>query len=350
MKPVAICTSTIHKLRGEEFGIPSWEDWLVENGIPCEQFDCYAYDAIEKLDNYSALIWHYSNFQNADLMEAQHILDIAERKGLKVFPNHSTGWHFDDKIAESYAFEEVGAPTPKNWMFYDLNTCIDWLNHKASFPIVAKLRRGSGSNNVKIIQSAKDGTKYAKRMFSKGYAPAQSLAYKAYSKLQSSHDWKTIISRVKKIPMFLISRRFGKGMPVEKGYCYFQEFIPNDGFDLKVVVVGDKLTFLNRKTRKGDFRASGGGDIAYDRSLITKQIIDSAFTTADALKMQQVGFDYVVDNRNGEGKIIEMCFGFDYRAVYDCGGWYDRESRWHEGGLNVEVEMVKNLFSSHFEV
>lgn len=345
MKPVAICTSTVHKKRNEVSNIPSFQNWLTENNIPFEDFDCYAYDAIEKLDNYCALIWWYSNFQNADLMEAQHILDIAKSKGLAVFPDHATGWHFDDKIAEAYAFCAVGAPTPKNWMFYDLETCLNWLQNKAEYPIVAKLRRGSGSNNVKLIKDVVRGMKYAKRMFSKGYCPAQSLIYKTYSKIQSTHDRKTLISRAKKIPMFLMTRKYGKGMPNEKGYCYFQEYTPNDCFDLKVVVVGDKLSFLNRKTRKGDFRASGGGDIAYDRNLITNQIIDSAFRTADALHMQQVGFDYVIDNRTGEGKIIEMCFGFDSEAIYNCGAWCDREHKWHEEPLNVKIEILTKLIS-----
>ncbi len=344
MKPVAICKSLIFRERTNDSQIKSWESWLEEHGIEYEYLDCYQNGIIDKLDNYSALLWHYSNFENADLMEAQHIIDIAERKGLKVFPNHATGWHFDDKIAEAYAFEEIHAPCPQNWVFYDLNSCLEWLKNSAQYPIIAKLRRGSGSNNVKMIKDFESGKKYAERMFSKGFSPAQSLGYKVYSKIQSTHDWSTFINRVKKIPNFLIARRYGKGMPIEKGYCYFQEFTPNDGFDLKIVVVGDKLSFLNRKVRKGDFRASGGGEIAYDRALMTKQLIKSAFSVADALRMQQVGFDYVIDSRTGEGKIIEMCFGFDADAIWECGGWFDRNFEWHDEPLNVQEEMLKKLF------
>ena len=345
MKPVAICENLLTRVRSGETETGQWIVYLTEHHIPYEYVNCYAPDIVDKLDNYSALLWHYSNFVNADLMEAQHILDIAAQKGLKVFPDHATGWHFDDKIAESYAFRAAGVPTPRNWVFYEYETCCRWLETEAEYPVVAKLRRGSGSNNVKLLKTAGQAKKYARRMFSKGYSPAQSLMYKTYSKVQSTHDWKTFATRLREIPNFLKGRHFGKGMPTERGYAYFQEFTPNDGYDIKVAVVGDKLSYLIRRTRKGDFRASGGGDIYYDRSLMTPQIIRSAFDAADALQMQCVGFDYVVDNRTSEGKIIEMCFGFDFDAIYEAGGYFDRDCVWHDEPMNVTAEILENLFN-----
>lgn len=342
MKPVGICNSLLMRERTGDGG-PTFEDYMEKAGIPYEYIDCYDYDIIEKLDNYSALIWHYENFVNADLMEAQNILDIAEAKGLKVHPNHSTGWHFDDKIAETYAFQSIGAPIPKTWMFYELDKCLAWLHSEARYPLVAKLRRGSGANNVKLLKTEGEARKYAKKMFSSGMSPAPSLLYKTYSKVQSTRDWKTLVSRTKRIPDFLRARRFGRGMPVEKGYCYFQEFIENDGYDIKVAVVGDRCSFLVRSTRKGSFKASGGGTIVYDKALMNKNIVDSAFKTADELGLQRVGFDYVVDTRTGQGLIVEMCFGFDSQAIYDCGGYWDRSFVWHDEPLNVPAEVVKNI-------
>lgn len=343
MKPVAICRSQLSERRKSTHNIPGWEGYLKEKGIPYEYVDGYRYDIVQQLDKYSALIWWYSNFVVSDLLEAQNILDIAEKKGLKVYPNHDTGWHFDDKIAEMYALQAAEAPIPESWVFYRLNDCLDWLKEQAKYPLVAKLRNGSGSNNVKLIKDASEAEKYAKRMFSKGFQPAPSLAYKTFSKIQSTRNWKTFVDRFKKIPNFLASRFFAKQMPVERGYCYFQEFTPNAGYDLKVAVVGDKLSYCVRKVRKGDFRASGGGDILYDRSFMTEQIIRSAFAAADALKMQCVGFDYVVDERSGEGKIIEMCFGFDAEAIWQCGGFFDRNCVWHDEPMNCREEIIKNL-------
>ena len=350
MKPVAICVNLLERKRKNvEHWHDTWCLWLQKHEIPYEIVDCYHYDIISRLRNYSALLWGYANFVNADLMEAQHILDIAARMGLKVFPNHSTGWHFDDKIAEMYAFQEVQAPIPQSWVFYELEKCLEWLTKEATYPLIAKLRRGSGANNVKMLKNVRQAKYYAKRMFSKGFSPSQSLLYKTYSKVQSTRDWKTLLARIRLIPNFLIARRYGLGMPMERGYCYFQEFIENDGYDLKVVVVGNKCSYLVRKVRKGSYKASGGGGIYYDRALVTPQIINSAFLTADVLGLQCVGFDYVVNRKDGRGCIVEMCYGFDSEAISASGGYWDRSLTWHDAPLNVPHEIIKNLMENQQE-
>ena len=104
------------------------------------------------------------------------------------------------------------------------------------------------------------------------------------------------------------------------------------------------MTFCARNVRKNDFRASGGGDIYYDRSLLTDDIIDAAFDTADKLGMNCVGFDYVVDERTGTGKIIEMCYGFDYIAQSDLGAYIDRNHIWHEEAVYVPDEIIKMVY------
>lgn len=345
MKPIAICKNdNIFKHSTQWIG--EWVDYCEKNGIPYEIVDCYRYDIISRLTNYSALLWNFSNFVISDLLEARNILNIASAKGLETFPDYNTSWHFDDKVAESYALQAVSAPAPKSWVFYDYVECEKWLKTEAEYPIVAKLRCGSGANNVKLLKDYNQAKKYAKRMFASGYNPTPSLVYKAYSKAQSSRSLKVALSRIKKIPEFLNTRAHARKMPIEKGYCYFQEFINNEGYDLKIAVVGDKLSFLCRDVRKGDFRASGGGDIKYTRELITKQIISSAFEAYDKLQLECVGFDYVVDKDTGEGKIIEMCYGFDYKAIMGAGGYWDRDCVWHNEPLNVPTEIINKILEN----
>ena len=43
----------------------------------------------------------------------------------------------------------------------------------------------------------------------------------------------------------------------QKNYVYFQEFVPNDGFDIRAIVVGNMAFGYYRKILKGDFKASG---------------------------------------------------------------------------------------------
>ena len=58
-----------------------------------------------------------------------------------------------------------------------------------------------------------------------------------------------------------------------------------------------------------------------------------------------MGFDYVVDKKTGQGKIIEMCYGFDFDAIKECGGYWDRGLNWHDEPLDVQWEIIDNLLS-----
>lgn len=322
----------------------SWTDrWIKickENKISYEVFDPYQYDVIKNVKKYSILLWHIQNYVYCDILEANKLLNCIENKGILTFPNHNTRWHFDDKIAEMYLFQMLEAPIPKSWVFYVKEDCIEWLKKEANYPLVAKLRCGSGANNVKLLRTSQEAIKYANKMFGKGLNPAPSFMYKAYSKAQSSKNIKTILNRIKKIPQFLHTLSRAKKFPNEKGYCYFQEYIENEGYDLKIVVVGDKLSFIARNIRKGDWRASGGGDIHYNKSLVTKEIIDSAFMIADKGKFQCMGFDYIVSSNTKKCYIVEMCFGFDSEALYAAGGYYDRNGIWYEKPLDVPYELL----------
>lgn len=341
-KPVAICVNDrIFKHSGV------WRSEILSfcerYGISYELIDPYQADIVEKLDQFGAMIWIIQNYVLADMMEARNILRIAESKGLKIFPDMNTSWHFDDKVAQMYALQSVGAPIPQSWVFYLLDDCLAFLEKEAEYPLVAKLRCGSGSNNVKLLKTRDEAVRYARQMFSRGFDPSPSLLYKAYSKAQSSRDWKTALSRIKKLPEFLNTRRHAKQLPVEKGYCYFQEFIPNDGYDLKVVVVGDKLSGFCRSIRKADFRASGGGDIIYNHELITEQIRETAFAAAKSMESQCMGFDYVVDKQTGKGMIIEMCYGFDQEVLTGANHSWDAFGKCYDEPLNAPREIMKNL-------
>lgn len=320
--------------------------YLDEHNIDYDIVNCYDPNIINILKDYDVLLWNIQNYVKADLMEARSIIYSAQKLGLKVFPDFNTSWHFDDKIAEMYLFEAVDAPIPKSWTFYFEDECINWLRNEAKYPIVAKLRCGSGANNVKLIKTEKEAVKYARTMFSKGIDPSPSVLYKAYSKAQSSKNLKTIINRVKKIPDFLRTRKSAKKIPNEAGYCYFQEFIENNGYDIKIVVIGNKLIPLCRNIRKGDWRASGGGDVYTDISLITEQIRKSAFETYDKCNFQCIGFDYVVDKNTNKGLIIEMCYGFDFQALSDVKGYFDRNGNWHnDNTLSIPKEILNYVLN-----
>ncbi len=321
-----------------------WKKYCIENNIVYDVIDCYAYNVISKLKNYDILLFNINNYVLQDMKFARGILWAAKKMGLLVFPDFNDCWHFDDKVSESYILQAINAPIPKYRCFYTFNDVQEWLNRPdISYPFIAKLMSGAGSHNVNLIKNKNQALSYAHKMFNNGISSAPSIAFKAKSQLQSSENIDNIKKRVAKIPEFIHTYRRARLFSKERGYAYFQEFIPNNGYDLKIVVIGDKMGFICRKNRKNDFRASGGGCLYYDRSLLNNKIIKSSFEVSDRLGCQCMGYDYIINNTTDDVYIIEMSYNFSHKALLDCNGYYNRDGEWINNQLNAPVEVLKNM-------
>jgi len=341
---VAICRNSNKKEHSTSWTSP-WIDYCSKNNIEYEILDPYRYDIIDKVREFDILLWHFSGYSYADMLIARNILFSAKRMGLKVFPDFNDCWHFDDKIAETYFLQSVNAPIPSSYMLYSEESLRIFIESYKEYPVVAKLKNGSGAHNVKLISSSTELSNYGKIMFTKGFNSSPSLLYKTSSNIKSSKSIKTFLQRLKRAPEFLRTLRKSQDFPREKGYVFLQEYIENPGYDLKVVVIGDKLSFIGRKTRKNDFRASGGGDIFYEKDYIPANILESAFSVSEQLGFQCMGYDYVVNDKTGEGVIVEISYGFSHQALLGAEGYYDRKGTWHNEPLNAPEEVLKNLIA-----
>jgi glutathione synthase/RimK-type ligase-like ATP-grasp enzyme len=322
----------------------SWKSYCEKNQLDCVIVDCYESNIMEQLKKYDYLLWNINNYSYIDMEISRSILFSARQVGIKIFPDYNDMWHYDDKIAETYLLQSVDSLAPQSWIFYSLDSIKQWLDAKNELPIVAKLRCGSGSHNVKLLKSKSQILAYAKQMLGNGLSPHPSLIGKAKANYDSSKkSWTLMKSRIKRIPEFYRTLKQAKQFPNEKGYVFLQEFIPNNGYDLKVVVIGDKLGFIGRHVRKNDFRASGGGDLFFDKSLITSDIIQSAFNVSDILGFQCMGYDYVVNSKTGKGLIVEMSYAFSHTALLQSNGYFDRNGDWYNEPLNAPEEIMKNL-------
>lgn len=324
-----------------------WIQYCENNDIDYAIVNCFDNNILEELKDFDMLLWHFSHYSLQEMLFARTILDSAKRIGLKVFPDFNTAWHFDDKVAETYLLKTVNAPIPKSWMFYTKESTISFLNNRCTYPVVAKLKSGSGSSNVKLLKNKGMAIKYTSKMFRDGFKTAPNILFKTKSNIKSSNNLQTFIKRAKRIPDFIQSLSKSRQLPNEKGYVFLQEFIPNDGYDLKVVIVGEKASFLARDVRTGDFRASGGGTIRYDKKYITQEVLDIAFKISNTLKFQCMGYDFVIDNRNQEPKIVEISYGFSHTAQMELGGYWTSQGKWVEEPLNAPAEIIRNLIEEY---
>ena len=282
------------------------------------------------------------------MKHARSVLYSAKQMGLKVFPDFADCWHFDDKIAENFLLDAVSAPVPRYSVFFSKEEFNDWMEGDPEFPVVAKLKTGSGSHNVKMLESKKDADSYSAVMFGKGFSPSPNPVFKATSNIRSARSYKEFIARFKRIPEFFMTLRRSSEFEDEKGYVYLQEFIKNPGYDLKVAVVGQKVSYFARRVRSGDFRASGGADFYYDQDHVPENVVVSALQVSKTLGMQCMGFDYVVDSESSKGLIVEMSYGFSYKAVIGAGGHWNARGKWIEEPLNAPAEILENMLTGKY--
>ena len=339
---IAVVKSDFHDQHSSAWG-HVWIEYCDQLKIDYSLIDWRSKDSFRKLVDHDIILWHYSHYSNDEMIFAKNILSALKSAGCIVFPDQADSQHFDDKVAQSYFIKALGLDSPENYPLHSLNAVNEWIKEKKEFPVVAKLRTGSGSSNVKLINDKNELKKYAKQMFGNAINSAPSTAFKLKSNLISTKSLDEFLTRIKRIPEFLFSRTQAKSLPKEKGYVYLQEYIPNVNYDLKIAVVRDKLSFVARGTRPGEFRASGGGTLFYDKTLVTKAIIDSAFKAFDALGSECTGLDMITDPRSNMPAILEVSYGFSHTAQLGAGGYFDRSGSWISKPFNPPLEVLNNL-------
>ncbi|MFW2342856.1 ATP-grasp domain-containing protein [Brevundimonas sp.] len=312
-------------------------------GLEYSLVDWRSLGAFERLASHDIVLWHFSHYSADEMRFARPILAALKLRGCTVFPDAADADHFDDKVAQAYLLQALGLDTPKNYTLHSRKAVDDWIEDVGVFPVVAKLRAGSGSSNVQLVKSKEQLSAYAKRMFGPGFRSRPGALFKIKSNLSSSRSMTDIMKRLRRAPEFLFSWLNAGNLPRESGYVYLQEFIPGVDYDLKIVVVGGKLSYICRAVRAGDFRASGGGNLYYDRSMVTPQIVAAAFKAAAALKSDCTGFDMIVDPRDGRAVVLEVSYGFSHTALMAAGEHCDRNGRWSRKPLNAPKEILKTL-------
>jgi len=317
-----------------------WINYCKENSINYKIVDCYATDIIEQMSDCYALMWHHSHMNSKDIVFAQKLLFALEHAGKVVFPDFKSAWHFDDKVAQKYLLEAISAPLVPTWVFYSKAEANAWAQ-RTQFPKVFKLRSGAGSSNVKLIRDKTEAEKHIKKAFGKGFSQYnawESLKDRWLKFREGKSDFQDVL---KGFIRFVYPSTFTRMAGKEIGYVYFQEFIPDNTFDIRVIVIDEKAFAIKRLVRRHDFRASGSGNILYEKENFNESTIKLAFTLADKLQLQCVAFDFVYDQI--EPKVVEISYGFMKEGYDKCVGFWDRELVWHQEPFNFCGWMVEKV-------
>ncbi|WP_027371397.1 ATP-grasp domain-containing protein [Desulfovermiculus halophilus] len=328
-----------------------WIEYCDEHNVPYKLVDCYASDIIDQIKDCQGLMWHWAHYDHKAQLFARQLTYSLEMIGKKVFPDSKTCWHYDDKVGQKYLLETIGAPLVPSYVFYDQDTALTWAD-QATYPKVFKLRNGAGSGNVKLVSDKHRAKQLIKKAFGRGF--------KASSRINLFKDRLWHFRRDKSLSSMLnISKGVGRlfiptpteqNFPLEKNYTYFQDFVPNNEFDDRLVVIGNRCFCIRRHTRDDDFRASGSGKFEYDVGLFPRESISLAFKLTGILKMQSCAID-VIYTSSGKPMIVEISYAYVAKSYENCHGFFDHNLQWYDQPVLPQQFMIEDFLYnvSHFK-
>jgi glutathione synthase/RimK-type ligase-like ATP-grasp enzyme len=314
-----------------------WISYCEEKNYDYVILDFFKHNAIEELLKCDLILWHFQHGVPKDMILAKYLLGALEISGKVVFPSTNDSWHFDNKLAQSYLFKSLKLKTPITEVYFSLR---DVNLDLFKFPIIVKLKGGSGSRNVKKINNLVELKKYARRIFSSGIRQ-----YDAFGGIvEAIRRWKlgkmNLIGVIKAFLHLVVPIKAEKVMAKEWGYLYTQEYLKSD-CDFRVIVIYGKIFAIKRKVRQNDFRASGSGHIDYNVKNIDFRLIERAIDYSNILKSKCIAFDFVLYEE--EVYLLEISYGWNKKGYYDCPGYWNENKVWVEEAFNPYGWMIEGM-------
>lgn len=319
-----------------------WIEYCKANHIPYKIVDCYQSDIITQMDDCAGLLWHYNQNDYKGFLCARQITASLELAGKIVFPDSKTSWHFDDKVGQKYLLEAIKAPLIPSYIFYDKKEAVKWCK-TTTFPKVFKLRGGAGSENVKLVKTESAAIKLINKAFGNGFSLLNRPDHlrNCIWCFQRDRNLKSFIGLIKSIGRIFVPTELERILGKNKGYIYFQDFVPDNLYDTRVYVIGGYAFGLKRLVRKNDFRASGSGLFEFGREHIDLKCVKLAFEIAGKLEVQCVAYDFIYIGN--EPSLVEISYASVPRVYLNCPGYWDKQLQWHQGTFQIEHIIIANF-------
>jgi len=249
---------------------PYWTKYrrfLEVNAIPFELYDIHRSDWRQKATDLDFIVWRPMGFPY-ELEECRRKFWILERYlGKLCYPTFSEALIYEDKILQYELLDQLGFPVVPTFVSH----CeTEALAHAASgsYPAVWKIACGSGSFGVELIKDRRSAERYIRQVFS------------------------------------FAGRRTYWPFAAQKNEIYVQPLLPNAGYDLRILAIGNSIMGYYRTPPRGEFRASGMH--AFHFAPLPVEAMDLARRVRDALGLTVVALDVLADPTERHFSIIEI--------------------------------------------
>lgn len=319
-----------------------WLKYLQENNIDHFQVDPYANDSIKEISKADYFFWHFDHFDYKDVLCAKSIINSLEGK-VKCFPNLKECFYFNDKLSQKYLLEAHQIQIPQTNVFYDKEQAKSFAS-KTKFPVVAKLRKGAGSSNVWLLKNKKEATEYINKSFGNGFSVFNTKKYLQTRFQTSKQNESKLQNGLKGIRGAIINKKSAVLQSKEKGYVLFQEYIPNDGFDIRVVVVNKNKAFSARRdVKENDWAASGSGIASYPNEHLDTDYIKAAFDIADKLDARCIAIDFVREKSSNVIYTVEVSVFYAYYSMKPGRGYWGSDLKWNEDEKEPQYFLLEDI-------
>lgn len=296
---------------------PKYERFLENNNIAYDYYDPLLSDWIEQAKKFDLILWHTSSDPSMQEI-AEGKIFILEQMGKKCLPSYNEVWSYENKIRASYLYKLHNLPSIPTFISHSKSETLSYLE-KRNFHLFQKISTGSASYGVDKI----DNLDQAKKIVNQVFSHKGKETYFKYSH--------------------------------QKDYVYFQEFIEDATYDLRVMCVGNEFFGYYRYPNKGDFRASGAGN--YEKKEIPVEALELAFKVREMFDSTFLATDFVYSEKLKNFLIIEssIFIGVDSCEQLSVGGIAGKYVRHAEnqyefvkGKFWVQELTLKNIIEKNF--
>ncbi|EPR7483567.1 ATP-grasp domain-containing protein [Vibrio alginolyticus] len=245
---------------------PKYERFCKNNNIDYDYYNILSSDWIKDAKKFDLIVWHTDSTPSLQKIALDKIYVIERKLNIKCYPSFDEIWSYEEKVNCSYMYEIYDLPKIKTFLSHDKDEILSYIE-SAKYPLISKINTGSSSYGVQKINNKREAEKLVGKVF--GYKGGKT--YFPYSN--------------------------------QKDYVYFQEFVQSAGYDLRIIVIGDKLFGYYRYPKDNDFKASGSG--IYEKKEIPKLALDLAYRVKNCFGSTMLATDFLYNQSKNEFQIIE---------------------------------------------
>lgn len=297
---------------------PMFERFARNNGIKYSFFNIHGNNWIEESKNFDLIVWRPFSDPSSLYEERTKIAYLERYLKIRCHPSCDELWIYEDKIRQHFLLSGYNLPVIPTFVSFDETECLNKLD-SLEFPVVSKSYVGSSSYGVTILKSKKKAQNHISRAFSKGLDTG--------------------------FPYFR-----------QKGYVYFQKFIRDASYDLRIILIGSKIFGYYRMTPSNDFRASGAGLVVKEE--LPLEAVKLAMKVREVMPGTMLAVDFLKSESENKFYINETSINIDIETpdqlmVNNSPGYYllkDDKLEFHHGKFWLQELILAEIISGRKEI